>query len=174
MPASWASSTFTSAPVSAWIVLMTLPLGPITSPILSSGISNLMILGAVGRTSSRGASMAPAMTSKILSRASRAWLSAPASTSAGSPSILVSSCKAVTKSAVPATLKSMSPKASSAPRMSVSVVYRPSWKTKPMAMPATGAFMGTPASMSDSVDEHTEPIEVEPLDESTSDTRRSV
>ena len=47
------------------------------------------------------------------------------STSAGMPSIFVSSCSAVTASAVPATLKSMSPKASSAPRMSVSVVYVP-------------------------------------------------
>ena len=122
MPESWASSTLTSAPVSDCMALMTFPLGPITSPILSSGISNLMILGAVGRTSSRGAAMAPAITSKILSRASRAWLRAPANTSAGRPSILVSSCSAVTKSAVPATLKSMSPKASSAPKMSVRVV----------------------------------------------------
>ena len=43
-----------------------------------------------------------------------------------------------------------------------------------MAMPATGALTGTPASMSDSVDEHTEPIEEEPFEDSTSDTRRSV
>ena len=41
-------------------------------------------------------------------------------------------------------------------------------------MPATGALMGTPASMSDSDDPHTEAIEVEPFDESTSETRRSV
>ena len=41
-------------------------------------------------------------------------------------------------------------------------------------MPATGAFMGTPASISDRVDEHTEPMEVEPFEDSTSDTRRSV
>ena len=43
-----------------------------------------------------------------------------------------------------------------------------------MAIPATGALMGTPASISDNVDEHTEPIEVDPLDESTSDTKRRV
>ena len=90
------------------------------------------------------------------------------------PSILVSSCSAVTKSAVPATLKSMSPKASSAPRMSVSVVYLPSANTRPMAMPATGAFIGTPASISDSDEAHTDAIEVEPFDDSTSDTSRSV
>ena len=43
----------------AVIVLMTLPLGPITSPILSIGISKLTIFGAVSRTSSRGAAIAP-------------------------------------------------------------------------------------------------------------------
>ena len=65
--------------------------------------------------------MAPAMTPRMVRRASLAWSSALASTSAGRPSIFVSSCSAVTASAVPATLKSMSPKASSEPRMSVSV-----------------------------------------------------
>ena len=88
------------------------------------------------------------------------------------PSILVSSWRAVTNSDVPATLKSMSPKASSAPRMSVRVVYLPSAKMSPMAMPATGAAMGTPASMSDSDEAHTDAIEVEPFDDSTSETRR--
>ena len=66
------------------------------------------------------------MTSRICRRATLAWSSAAVSTSAGMPSIFVSSCRAVIASAVPATLKSMSPKASSAPRMSVSVVYLPS------------------------------------------------
>ena len=37
---------------------MTLPLGPITSPILSIGISKLMIFGAVSRTSARGSAIA--------------------------------------------------------------------------------------------------------------------
>ena len=100
---------------------MTLPLGPITSPILSIGISMDTIFGALAATWSRGSEMAPAMTPRMVSRASLAWSSAWASTSAGSPSIFVSSWSAVTASAVPATLKSMSPKASSEPRMSVSV-----------------------------------------------------
>ena len=39
-------------------------------------------------------------------------------------------------------------------------------------MPATGAFSGTPAFSSASVDAHTEPIEVEPLEPSASDTCR--
>ena len=41
-------------------------------------------------------------------------------------------------------------------------------------MPPTGALMGTPPSISDSVDAHTDPIDVEPLEASTSDTSRSV
>ena len=47
----------------------------------------------------------------------------------------------------------------------------PSW-IKPQEMPATGALMGTPASMSASVEPQMEPCDVEPLDESTSDTTR--
>ena len=41
-------------------------------------------------------------------------------------------------------------------------------------MPATGALMGTPASMSDSDDPQTEAIEVDPFDERTSETSRRV
>jgi len=41
-------------------------------------------------------------------------------------------------------------------------------------MPATGAVIGTPASISDRDDEQTDAIEVEPFDASTSETRRSV
>ena len=44
--------------------------------------------------------------------------------------------------------------------------------TNPIAMPATGAFSGTPAFSSASVDAHTDPIEVEPLELSASDTCR--
>ena len=40
-------------------------------------------------------------------------------------------------------------------------------------MPATGALTGTPASISDSDDAHTDAIDVEPLEESTSETSRS-
>ena len=47
-PTTPSSLTEMSAPVSCLIVLMTLPFGPITSPILSIGISKLTIFGAVG------------------------------------------------------------------------------------------------------------------------------
>ncbi len=56
----------------------------------------------------------------------------------------------------------------------MSVVYLPSAKTRPMAIPATAALIGTPASISESDDAHTEPIDVDPLEESTSDTTRNV
>src|SRR5437764_1214633 len=159
VPTTPSSSTAMSAPVSCCRALMTLPLGPMTSPILSIGISKLVILGAVPCTSGRGSAMAPFMTSRILRRASLACCSAWASTSAGRPSIFVSSCSAVTTSAVPATLKSMSPNASSEPRMSVSAMYVPLSKMRPMAMPATCSRIGTPASLSDSDDAHTEPVD---------------
>ena len=77
-----------------------------------------MTRGAFGDISS-GVSIASSSTSRMVRRASRAWPSAALSTEAGMPSSFVSSWMAVTNSLVPATLKSMSPNASSAPRMSV-------------------------------------------------------
>ena len=41
-------------------------------------------------------------------------------------------------------------------------------------MPATGALIGTPASISDSVEPQTDAIDVEPFDASTSETTRIV
>ncbi len=56
------------------------------------------------------------------------------------PSILMSICSEVMPPAVPATLKSMSPRWSSSPRMSESTAKRSPSLIRPMAMPATGAF----------------------------------
>ena len=44
--------------------------------------------------------------------------------------------------------------------------------TRPMATPATGALIGTPASMSDSEAPHTEAIDEEPFDSRISETMR--
>ena len=41
-------------------------------------------------------------------------------------------------------------------------------------MPETGSLIGTPASISASVDPHTEPIDDEPFDSSVSETSRIV
>ena len=171
VPSSWMSM---SAPVTAMISLMRLPFGPMTSPILSTGIWMLSTRGAFAETTWRGSGMVWSMVSRMNSLASRACFSAWLSASAGSPVTFMSSWMAVTQSFVPATLKSMSPSASSAPMMSVSVTYSPPSAIMPMAIPATGDLIGTPASISESVDAHTEAIDVDPFDDSTSDTNRSV
>ena len=168
------SCTSMSAPVSCSSSRMTLPFGPMTSPILSIGTLTDSKRGANSRSSERGASMASAITSNTARRASLAWAKAPARTSEGRPSIFISNCRAVITSAVPATLKSISPKASSAPKMSVRVTYLSPSATSPMAMPATGASISTPASISDRAEAHTEAMEDDPLEDRTSDTRRNV
>src|SRR5262245_13723757 len=67
----------------------------------------------------------------------------------------------------------MSPTESSLPRMSVSTTNRPSGSLmRPIAAPATGAEIGTPASMSASVEPQVDAIDVEPLDDMHSDTSR--
>ena len=66
VPTTPSSLTDTSAPVSWVIVLMTLPFGPITSPILSIGISKLMIFGAVLAHVGAGLAIASSITSRIL------------------------------------------------------------------------------------------------------------
>ena len=45
---------------------------------------------------------------------------------------------------------------------------------RPMAIPATGALIGTPASMSASVAPHVDPIELDPFEPKTSETARIV
>ncbi len=107
-------------------------------------------------------------------RASLACFNAAAQTFAGIPSSLVSSCKAVMKSDVPATLKSISPNASSDTRMSVKATYSclpsTSPEINPIAIPPTIAFSGTPALSIAMVEAQTEAIEVDPFDEIASET----
>ncbi len=75
---------------------------------------------------------------------------------------------------VPATLKSMSPRWSSEPRMSVRTAILSPSLMSPMATPAQGACIGTPASISASEPPQTVAIEEEPFDSRISDTTRSV
>ncbi len=75
---------------------------------------------------------------------------------------------------VPATLKSMSPRWSSVPRMSVRIAYFLPSLMSPIATPATEARIGTPASIIASEPPQTVAIELEPLDSRISDTMRSV
>ncbi len=80
----------------------------------------------------------------------------------------------VTPSRVPATLKSMSPSASSTPRMSVSTATRSPSLMSPIATPATAARTGTPASIIASEPEQTLAMEEEPFDSRMSETMRMV
>ena len=75
---------------------------------------------------------------------------------------------------VPATLKSMSPKWSSSPMMSVKRTQRSPSLTRPMEIPATGLLMGTPAAIRPRVAPQTEAMELEPLDSRMSEMMRMV
>src|SRR5690349_13136096 len=58
--------------------------------------------------------------------------------------------------------------------MSVSTATRSPSLMSPMATPATGAFTGTPASMSDMDAPHTDAIDDDPFDSRMSETMRIV
>ena len=58
------------------------------------------------------------------------------------------------------------------PWISVRMVKSSPLVTKPMATPATGALIGTPASIKAKVLPQTLPMELEPFDSRTSDTTR--
>ena len=95
-----------------------------------------------------------------------------ATTSIFSPVIFMSIWRAVIPRSVPATLKSISPKKSSIPWMSVRILTSSSSLIRPIAAPLTGLVMGTPASIRARVEPQTDPIEVEPLEDKTSETTR--
>ncbi len=162
------------APVSSWMARIVTPPLPMMSRILSGLISMVAMLGAFAETDSRGAAMTWFIWLRMWIRASYAWFSAVSMISSVMPSILMSICRAVTPFAVPATLKSMSPRWSSSPRMSVMTAKRLPSFTRPMAMPATWALMGTPASMSARLVPQTLAMDEEPLDSVISETTRSV
>ena len=80
------------------------------------------------------------------------------------PATLMSICSEVMPFAVPATLKSMSPRWSSSPRMSVMTANFSPSRISPIATPATGAFRGTPPSIIDSDEPQTVAIDEEPFE----------
>ncbi len=75
---------------------------------------------------------------------------------------------------VPATLKSMSPKWSSSPRISDRTTKRSPSEISPIAMPATDRTIGTPALSRLSVPPHTDAMDDEPLLSRVSETTRTV
>ena len=93
---------------------------PMSRPILSGSIWTVRMRGAWGESSVRGAAIASCILPRIDRRASLACASASRRISKVTPVILMSIWRAVIPSSVPATLKSMSPRWSSTPAMSVS------------------------------------------------------
>ena len=90
-----------------------------TMPIFSGSILTDEIRGAWSASAVRDSGRTASIFSRIDSRACFAWASAERMISCVTPVILMSICRAVIPSCVPATLKSMSPRWSSAPWMSV-------------------------------------------------------
>ena len=147
------------------------PPEPITAPILSWGTLIVVILGAYFESSLLVSEIVSDIWSKIFILADFALSKATSIISNVIPFTFISICKAVTPSLVPATLKSISPIWSSAPWISVRTTYLSfSPVIKPIAIPATGDLIGTPASINANEAEQTDAIEVDPLDESASET----
>ena len=96
----------------------------------------------------RGPGSALAISFRMCSRPFRAFSSACSMILRSSPSILMSIWIEVMPRSVPATLKSMSPRWSSEPRMSVRMATLSPSLMRPIATPAQDAFIGTPASIS--------------------------
>ena len=153
---------------------MFLPPEPIRSRIRSGRMRSERTRGARGESCGRGAASVSAILSRMCSRPARACSNAPASTSAGIAPTLLSIWIAVIPSRVPATLKSMSPRWSSSPRMSERTTNFPSSAIIPIAIPATGRAIGTPASISARQPPQTVAIDDEPFDSAMSETRRIV
>ena len=153
------------APVSSCICWIIFPPGPITAPINSLGISICTIRGTCGFNSARGSAIVSVSLPRICSRPALACIRAFSSISKLSPSHLMSICVAVSPSFVPVVLKSISPKWSSSPRISLRMAYlsSPGFLINPIAMPLTGFFIGTPASINANVPAQTVAIDDEPL-----------
>ena len=90
------------------------------------------------------------------------------------PSIFISIWIAVIPSFVPATLKSISPRWSSSPWISVSTVNVSPSFISPIAIPATVDFIGTPAAINASDPPQIVACDEDPLDSVISETSLTV
>ena len=176
LPTPSISSMVMVAPVSSCICWIIFPPGPITAPMNSLGISICTIRGTCGFISARGSAIVSVMQFRMCSRPAFACMRAFSRISNDRPSHLISIWVAVRPSRVPVVLKSISPKWSSSPRMSLSTAYfsSPGFLISPIAIPLTGFFIGTPASMRARVPAHTVAIDDEPFDSRIWLTRRTV
>ena len=159
----------TLAPETSTISLITFPPDPITSLILSEGTFIVSILGAWIEKSDVP-DKAVFISFKMWIRPTFAWSNAFSIMSGVIPAILISICSEVIPASVPATLKSISPRWSSSPNISVKTAKSLPCKIRPIATPATAALSGTPASIIESDAPHTVAIDDEPLDSVISET----
>ena len=166
------SSISIVAPVSSVIARMVVPPLPMTSRILSGWILMVVIRGAYSDISGLDDMITSFILPRMCMRPVRACARATSMISLVIPLILISICSAVTPLAVPATLKSMSPRWSSSPMISERTTNFSLPLINPIAIPATGASIATPASISDRLVPQTDAMELEPLDSVISDTTR--
>ena len=153
------------APVSSCMPWIIFPPGPITAPMNSLGIVICSMRGTWGFRSARGLSSVFIISPRICSLPAFACMRAFSRISYERPSHLMSICVAVRPFRVPVVLKSISPRWSSSPRMSLSTAYlsSPGFLMRPMAIPLTGFLMGTPASIRARHPAQVDAIEDEPL-----------
>mmetsp|Transcript_5865 Transcript_5865/g.23168 ORF Transcript_5865/g.23168 Transcript_5865/m.23168 type:complete len:223 (+) Transcript_5865:3080-3748(+) len=160
-----------SAPVFSMMERMVSPPLPMTLPKYFSGTAMEAMRGAYLLVAPAGAGSHFSISPRMCTSPFCASSSAVFMTSIVIPSTLISIWNAVIPSLSPATLKSMSPSASSEPKISVRTMGSSSSpppaasepKIKPMAIPATFLLIGTPASSKASVPAQTVAIDEEPL-----------
>ncbi len=123
-----------------------------------------------------GSAISFSITSRISNLAFLACANAFFKISLFIPLILISICNEQIPFLVPPTLKSMSPKWSSIPWISVKIVYDFSSLEviRPIAIPATGALIGTPAAINDIQPAQIDAWLDDPFDSRISDTTRIV
>mmetsp|Transcript_6414 Transcript_6414/g.12238 ORF Transcript_6414/g.12238 Transcript_6414/m.12238 type:complete len:214 (+) Transcript_6414:545-1186(+) len=136
---------------SSMIDLICFPPGPMTFPMPPSSIVKPRTLGTLSGSSLAVAAPASSIFSMMCMRASFACRRAFSMKATVRPSVFVSSWKVVMPVLDPATLKSMTPSASSTPikseRTTLSSTGASLSFTAPMATPATTSLRGTPASL---------------------------
>ena len=146
-----------------------------TFPIFSGSILTIVMRGAIGEISARGLSRTFSISVMRCNRPSFACSKIVTISSSNNPRAFKSNWIPVIPSRVPETLKSISPKKSSSPMMSVTWVTRPSALVKrPTEIPAHVALIGTPASISARHPPQTLAILDEPLLSVISLVRRTV
>ena len=130
----------------------------------------MVIFGAVSARASLEDPIALDISFKIWIRPSFACPKAISIISFVIEVILISIWRLVIPSTVPATLKSISPRWSSSPRISDKTEKSSFSLISPIAIPATGFLIGTPASIKAKEAPHTVAIDDEPFDSVTSET----